>query len=553
MASGYFRGTPCHTSTIFSLEVFHLWRNLKSLSPGTSLAAFAMSLEKMGQLGGTCAPVDPERFQKAYSEWSYMVFEARRVVGHEDFQCHACGPKPMCVHVDGNGKLYRFKSAGGDTDRRPYHDGSCIASKEDVDAHVERLASIGKVSTLCGASTWSAARNSSSVLSARRSQDVTGLCLATCRHSVVLSALDMYRGEIYAYAHFLHQFRFPNVPFFAYDVVCQYWKWLQDVHRKMPELSTQSLPYLSVMHATGHSYHCQITYGGFWQEGSGWSVMETTEIANAHLSRAGNTTKHMSRAQRVDELTDQILYWNARRRERLSRELTERLQRMEKQARDLEEELEGALARFTIDRESLSRYVGELRTLARSLESSARSSNVNVQQLRDSIELLSASIQAKTKMISRDADTSKARTRLRRLRRDESSRLSRLLIRYEELTGTSVSVGDCITGQITWEAANGDEPDLRKKRLVCDLFMRLSRTKEEIDILKAEGDRLEARRSDLRLYMNEQVGQIDNLLATPISERPPLGTPSTRYELVHPSDGVLSGLRAFFLESSASL
>ncbi|XP_043188292.1 uncharacterized protein LOC122363277 isoform X2 [Amphibalanus amphitrite] len=145
MASGYFRGTPCHTSTIFSLEVFHLWRNLKSLSPGTSLAAFAMSLEKMGQLGGTCAPVDPERFQKAYSEWSYMVFEARRVVGHEDFQCHACGPKPMCVHVDGNGKLYRFKSAGGDTDRRPYHDGSCIASKEDVDAHVERLASIGKV------------------------------------------------------------------------------------------------------------------------------------------------------------------------------------------------------------------------------------------------------------------------------------------------------------------------------------------------------------------------------------------------------------------------
>lgn len=97
------------------------------------------------------APVDPERFQKAYSEWSYMEFEARRVVGYQDFQCDACGPVPMCVHVDGNAKLYRFKSAGTSaewTETRPYHESTCIASKEDVDKHVERLASVGKVRKL---------------------------------------------------------------------------------------------------------------------------------------------------------------------------------------------------------------------------------------------------------------------------------------------------------------------------------------------------------------------------------------------------------------------
>ena len=81
-----------------------------------------------------------------------MVFEARRVVGHEDLQCDACGPMPMCVHVDGNAKLYRFKSAGANadngTERRPYHENTCIASKEDVDAHVEKLTSIGKVRQL---------------------------------------------------------------------------------------------------------------------------------------------------------------------------------------------------------------------------------------------------------------------------------------------------------------------------------------------------------------------------------------------------------------------
>ena len=53
MASGYFRGTPSLISTIFSVTVFHLWRNLKCSSPGTSLRAFAMSLEMIGQLHGT--------------------------------------------------------------------------------------------------------------------------------------------------------------------------------------------------------------------------------------------------------------------------------------------------------------------------------------------------------------------------------------------------------------------------------------------------------------------------------------------------------------------
>ena len=68
--------------------------------------------------------------------------------------------------------------------------------------------------------------------------------------------------------------------------------------------------------------------------------METSEIANAHLSRAGNTTKHMSRAQRTDELTDQIQFWNVQRSERLATELEERHRRVQAQAEDLKAELE---------------------------------------------------------------------------------------------------------------------------------------------------------------------------------------------------------------------
>ena len=75
--------------------------------------------------------------------------------------------------------------------------------------------------------------------------------------------------------------------------------------------------------------------------------------------------------------------------------------------RDLEEELEGVLARFTIDRDFLSRHVEGFRTLASSLRNTAWCVDVAVSQVRDSIDL-SASIYTKTKMISQNADTSKA-------------------------------------------------------------------------------------------------------------------------------------------------
>ena len=98
-----------------------------------------------------------------------------------------------------------------------------------------------------------------------------------------------------------------------------------------------------------------------------------------------------------------------------------------------------------------------------------------------------------------------------------------------------------MAGQFHWGTSDVDELDLRCKRIVCDFFIQLSRTQEEITILHAEVDRLEARRSASRQYMTEQVRCIDLLLGTPVPERPLLGVPSGRHEIVHPSDGVLAG------------
>ena len=73
--------------------------------------------------------------------------------------------------------------------------------------------------------------------------------------------------------------------------------------------------------------------------------------------------------------------------------------------------------RNQISEESLPTYVEDLRSLASSLGTSA-SRDTSSNQLRG-LELLSAIIRAKTRMISNDAGSPKARTRLRRLREGE--------------------------------------------------------------------------------------------------------------------------------------
>ena len=87
-------------------------------------------------------------------------------------------------------------------------------------------------------------------------------------------------------------------------------------------------------------------------------IEEDTQIlflfANAHLSRAANTTKSCeSNRQRTDELTDQICYWNVQRRERMVAQLLTKRASMVEQIRTLEGELEAALVRFGMTKDSI--------------------------------------------------------------------------------------------------------------------------------------------------------------------------------------------------------
>ncbi|XP_066912425.1 uncharacterized protein [Clytia hemisphaerica] len=105
----------------------------------------------------------------------------------------------------------------------------------------------------CGGD-WTAARN----LPRKKSTlDDTGLQVATCRHQFVQKSLNMKRGEIFAYSHFIvRNFVLPNnITFMFSDVMCKLYKYLC---RAEPKVVQHLKGALSVMHAKGHSINCQI-------------------------------------------------------------------------------------------------------------------------------------------------------------------------------------------------------------------------------------------------------------------------------------------------------
>ena len=76
-----------------------------------------------------------------------------------------------------------------------------------------------------------------------------------CRHSLAQWAVNMFQGELYGYANFIHQKKTipASVNYLWEDIVCKYWNWAG----KAGGLENCDMkPALSVMHAKAHSWTC---------------------------------------------------------------------------------------------------------------------------------------------------------------------------------------------------------------------------------------------------------------------------------------------------------
>ncbi len=70
---------------------------------------FVLFFHFCSQRGKICG----DTMQRAFLEWAYAKFEVDKLSQVQHFQCPACTPSMLAVAVDGNRKLYRFKSQPG--------------------------------------------------------------------------------------------------------------------------------------------------------------------------------------------------------------------------------------------------------------------------------------------------------------------------------------------------------------------------------------------------------------------------------------------------------
>ncbi|XP_052453923.1 uncharacterized protein LOC128014380 [Carassius gibelio] len=243
--------------------------------------------------------------------------------------------------------------------------------------------------------------------------------VAVCRHGFLLKALNMYRGEIFAYPLYLQKELMPaKAQFFAMDVACKYWPYLEKVASVLPALQelTTMKPFLSVMHARAHATKCEINWSGRNQEGAGTTAGEEVEQVNSYLSRCALTTKYMSKAARVDMLTLHAMGWNEKKNLSLHQALSTRYVKTCQRLHDETARLADLKTELDCTDELVSQWLSDVKEWAagETPGTSRVSQGTTHKEIQQSIEGLYLSVRHRKRTLYRQNDSSKFRHRLRR-------------------------------------------------------------------------------------------------------------------------------------------
>ncbi|KAI9544896.1 hypothetical protein NQZ68_041836 [Dissostichus eleginoides] len=485
LKSGYWPASVS-ISTLYTLDLLSSFEELKVISPGFSRQAFAKLLEHRTKCGGRSGPVNGDALQRSFLEFSYASYEEDQLCCGAPFICPACTPEMLAVSADGNRKLYRFRRSGSSDDSALFN-GLFVAEDSAVTAFVDKIQRSLKNTQgrgTCGDSQWTAARETS-----RRASklDEEGMEVAVCRHGFLLKALNMYRGEIFAYPLYLQKELMPaKAKFFAMDVACKYWPYME----KLQEPTTMK-PFLSVMHARAHATKCEIKWSGKNQEGAGMTAGEEVEQVNSYLSRCALTTQYMSKAARLDMLTVHAMGWNRKKVTPFIRHLPQDIKRLLEETASLEE-LKTEL--HCVSDDMVSTWISDVKEWAS--ETSGTSEDILQTALQQSIEGLYLSVRQRKQSLYRQNDSSKLRHRLRRKLADDKKRLNQEILKYNLLVHDSargidvaavehsLSGGSIMSALWPWEVHGMANFTAKKK--ILDQVMLTRRLQEEKGILLLE-------------------------------------------------------------------
>ncbi|XP_050957788.1 uncharacterized protein LOC127158862 [Labeo rohita] len=349
--------------------------------------------------------------------------------------------------------------------------------------------------------------------------------VAVCRHGFLLKALNMYRGEIFAYPLYLQKELMPaKAQFFAMDVACKYWPYLEKAASVLPALKelTRMKPFLSVMHARAHATKCEIKWSGRNQEGAGTTAGEEVEQVNSYLSRCALTTKYMSKAARVDMLTLHAMGWNHKKHLSLHQSLSTRYVKTCQRLRDETARLAELKTELLCSDELVSQWLSDVKEWAagETPDTSNASRGATHRGLQQSIEGLYLSVRQRKQTLYRQNDSSKLRHRLRRKLAEDKKLLLQEIDKYNGLvlnTATNIDVAvveHSLTGESTvsqiwpWEVHGSANISIKKQ--LHDQVMSTMRLQEEKGILVLEMAQHCTWLQSLAVLLKNKISEEDN-------------------------------------------
>uniref|UniRef100_A0A7M5XED2 CxC3 like cysteine cluster domain-containing protein n=2 Tax=Clytia hemisphaerica TaxID=252671 RepID=A0A7M5XED2_9CNID len=424
--NGFWPTTLNYAQTIVNEECFKLWDRFSKRMPGSSLQSFLRSLSDISISNGRNGTINANTFVQVYREYNFAQYEIEKRLSFSWFDCPACGDQQHSCHVDGNCKLYRYKTSGKLVSNSYYGD-IFIAKNQHVDDLLEELNYNPKRNSEpvhCGGSILKAAQN---VSRKKASLDETGFEYCVCRHGVAQRGVNMYRGEIFGYAYYLQKGIMVdnNVKFMWYDVICKYWAWLESHD---PFIKEDMNPALSVLHGKMHQMLCQVKYGGRWQTGAALTSGEEAEQVNSYLSRLTNTTKYMLPQNRDDTITEFAMDWNGRKIRNLAMTLVQRYKKVQKELGKISkptnfDELEQKKQDFILTTQEYAK----------------KGEGDEKEKLMEEIAKIRFEVAMRSAMIGKFAASSKQRTKLRRKNTNDNEKADKLEVKLKEIFGDSDS------------------------------------------------------------------------------------------------------------------
>ncbi|KAK9972431.1 hypothetical protein ABG768_025738 [Culter alburnus] len=286
--------------------------------------------------------------------------------------------------------------------------------------------------------------------------------------------------------------------FFAMDVACKYWPYLEKAARVLPALQelTEMKPFLSNNACSSPCY--KIKWSGRNQEGAGTTAGEEVEQVNSYLSRCALTTKYMSKAAPVDMVTLHAMGWNHKKSLSLHQALSTRYVKTCQRLQDETARLAELKTELHSTDELVSQWLSDVKEWAadETPDTSHATQGTTHRGLQQSIEGLYLSVRQRKQTLYHQNDSSKFRHRLRRKLAEDKKLLLQEMQKYNGLvldSATNIDVaavehsltGESSVSQIwLWEVHGSANISIKKQ--LHDQVMLAMRLQEEKSILVLE-------------------------------------------------------------------